>query len=263
MAGIDDWDQGWVFVYEYFICVVFGLKHVLVSLGGSIRIILLKILKWARLQMPWRAAIRWPLAVHLHVGYSRDEIARLIEICPLDLFLVNHLILLWHLARVLGWRRRLLVAAALDYKLSLGNGGWWTSDHVVIGGGASSLEGRILIDLFVVFDVHLVELLLQERHLLLEVVDVPLLVSALLGVSGGSHEIFESNWITWYLRAIWHRIWSREEAFSFQQINSVESIVSPAFTNFKIGWELSDNLQSLWITIVKHLDSVLIFGCLA
>ena len=47
--------------------------------------------------MPGRAAIGGPLlADNLHVGYSRHEASdvRLIEVSPLDLFLVNHLILL-------------------------------------------------------------------------------------------------------------------------------------------------------------------------
>lgn len=91
---------------------------------------------------------------------------------------------------------------------------------------------------------------------------VTLLVSALLGIGGRSHEVFESNWITWYLRTIWVGIRPREETLSFQQVNPVEPVIAPALPYFEIWWKLSHDLQSLGITVVEHFHSVFVFGCL-
>ena len=207
--------------------------------------------------MSGRATIRRSLTIYFHVRHSRHEIIRFIKIRPFNLLLINHLIFFGHLISVSRWYN-----SALHNKLPLCDWLRGGSDNVVIGGCAPSFEGRILIDLFVILDVHFVELLLQQTHLLLEMVDVPLLVSALLGVGRGSHEVLESYRIPRILRPIWVRIRSRQEPLPFQEVNPVESVIAPAFTHFEIGWELSDYLQALWITVVKHFNSVLVFRCL-
>ena len=52
-------------------------------------------------------------------------------------------------------------------------------------------------------------------------------------------------------------IFFRKITFSFKQINSVEAVISPAFTNFKVRLKLSNYLR-IWIPWVLHLNSVLI-----
>lgn len=79
-------------------------------------------------------------------------------------------------------------------------------------------------------------------------VDVPLLISTMLRIIRSSHKELESNRV----------IISVEISLTVKKINSVKTVISPAFTNFKIRSEFSNNL-SPWVAMVDHLDSVFVF----
>ena len=75
-----------------------------------------------------------------------------------------------------------------------------------------------------------------------------LLVTTVLRVVWSSHEELQSDGVICVI----------EISFSVKEVDSVEPVVSPALSNFKITGEFSDHLCS-WISMIDHLNSVFIF----
>lgn len=88
---------------------------------------------------------------------------------------------------------------------------------------------------------------LLHLDLLLQIVDVPLLVLAVLGVARCPHEELEGNGV----------IGSVQVTFTVKQVNPVEAIVTPAFPYLKLRCKLTNNLGT-WSAMVDHLNSVLV-----
>lgn len=102
--------------------------------------------------------------------------------------------------------------------------------------------------------LRLTQLFLQLLHflvlgidLLLQVRDVPLLILAVLRVARGADEELQRDRI----------VNSVEIALPIKQVNTIESIVAPAFADFKLRRELTNNLCT-GRPVVDHFYAVLV-----
>jgi hypothetical protein len=51
-----------------------------------------------------------------------------------------------------------------------------------------------------------------------------------------------------------------EESFTFQEINTVEAIVAPAFAYLEVAREFSDHAHPLGVSVIDHFHTILVFS---
>ena len=84
----------------------------------------------------------------------------------------------------------------------------------------------------------------------LQLLDIFLLVACKLGKGRGSYVKFQKDAVF----AI-----SRQVAISFKQLDSIESVVAPAFPHFKLASKFTNNFLVAITLLRDHFNSVLIF----
>ena len=94
--------------------------------------------------------------------------------------------------------------------------------------------------------------------LLLEMLDVLLLVTALLGIGGCTDIVLKCDRIAGTAISVRLPVLIREEALPLKQVDAVEPVVAPALTDLEVRGEFADDLHPTWLPVVDHLNAVLV-----
>lgn len=137
------------------------------------------------------------------------------------------------------------------------SGRFLLSDHKLALTATEEDALSLMTDFIIILAVNFTQLMLKGEDLRLQTFNVLLLVPTLLSIGWCTNVVLEGDRVPGCLQVT---LGEGKITLPLQKINAIETIVAPAFTHFKVWWELTDHTQARRLTMVKHLYTILVLA---